>query len=404
MSSSTPSPRHVAVFVFADFGHVNPTLGLARELVARGHRVTYVVDRRFTEPIERTGARVVGYDSARGAFYRAPDPTHAQLAADGYQLLLESMETVFPLALAAFRNDPPDLVLYDFESFAAGRVAAHVLGAASVQLCPSHASNETFSMRARMFPADEALMRDGALAFIDFMEAHGIGTDQLARYGTEWDRRNLVFLPREFQIEGETFDDRYAFVGPSVAEPDGAVPWSPPRDGRRLALVSLGTESTGQRDLLRACAEAFDGADWQVVMTLGRGGERPWRHSLPPHVETHEWLPHPAVLPHADILVCHGGMGSIMEALYFATPVVAVPQVLELSLSAQRLADLGLGRMVPHQGLTAATLARAVEGVLLDPGTPERLAWMRERVRGAGGAVRAADLLERWAAEPVPVG
>lgn len=401
--SRAVSQRHVAVFVFADFGHVNPTLGLTRELVARGHRVTYVVDHRYTEIVERAGARVVGYTSRRGAFGKVPDPSAARLAAEGYELLVETMDTVCPLAVAALASDVPDLVLYDFESFAAARMTARILGCTTtVQLSPSHASNETFSMRAQLFDSEDPSMRQGGAALMRFTRDHGLAPDELGRFLAEWDDRNLAFLPREFQIEGASFDERFAFVGPSVAEDGATVPWAPPGDGRRLALVSLGTESNRQRDFFRACLDAFDGDDWQVVMTLGRGSDLAGLGPVPPHVEVHEWLPHPVVLPHADLLVCHAGMGSVMEALYFGTPVIAVPQTFELALTARRLDDLKLGRWIDRDQLTSRTLAAAVTEIVTDPATPERMARMRAHVRGAGGADRAADLLEQWAADRTP--
>ncbi|MFE1763695.1 macrolide family glycosyltransferase [Streptomyces angustmyceticus] len=401
--SRAVSQRHVAVFVFADFGHVNPTLGLTRELVARGHRVTYVVDHRYTEIVERAGARVVGYTSRRGAFGKVPDPSAARLAAEGYELLVETMDTVCPLAVAALASDVPDLVLYDFESFAAARMTARILGCTTtVQLSPSHASNETFSMRAQLFDPEDPSMRQGGAALMRFTRDHGLAPDELGRFLAEWDDRNLAFLPREFQIEGASFDDRFAFVGPSVAEDGATVPWAPPGDGRRLALVSLGTESNRQRDFFRTCLDAFDGDDWQVVMTLGRGSDLAGLGPVPPHVEVHEWLPHPVVLPHADLLVCHAGMGSVMEALYFGTPVIAVPQTFELALTARRLDDLKLGRWIDRDQLTSRTLAAAVTEIVTDPATPERMARMRAHVRGAGGADRAADLLEQWAADRTP--
>ncbi|MET9122300.1 MULTISPECIES: macrolide family glycosyltransferase [unclassified Streptomyces] len=392
-----PRPLHCAVLPFADFGHVAPSLGVARALVAGGHRVTYVVDERYASLVEEAGARAVTYTSARGEFYRAADPAPGQLAAEGYALLVDTIETVFPAALAALAQDPPDAVLYDFENVAAGRVAARVLGALPVQMFPSHAANETFSLRAQMWDRADPVMAKGAGVLIEFMGEHGIGLDEMSRYGTEWDEHNLVFLPRDFQIEGDTFDDRFAFVGPMVTEAPAGL-WSPPADGRRTALVSLGTESGDRGDFFRTCAQAFDPASWHVVMTLGHGADRAQLGPLPPHVEIHDWLPHPAVLPHADVLVCHAGMGSLMEALYFATPVVAIPRAHELGLSAERLEQCGVGRTLSRTGLDAQVLARTVNGLLADPRTPGALRRMREAVRGAGGAVRAADTLQGWAA------
>ncbi|MFF4402319.1 macrolide family glycosyltransferase [Streptomyces sp. NPDC001480] len=394
---TAPRPLHFAVLPFADFGHVAPSLGVARELLARGHRVTYVVDERFAALVEEAGARAVTYTSARGDFYRAADPTPALLAEEGYALLVDTVRTVYPTALTALAEDTPDAVLYDFENVAAGRVAARVLDALSVQLSPSHAANETFSLRAQMWDRDDPVMAEGARVLIDFMGDNGIGLEEMGRYGTEWDEHNLVFLPRDFQIEGDTFDDRFAFVGPMVTE---AAPgrWTPPADGRRTALVSLGTESGDRRDFFRTCAAAFDPAAWHVVMTLGHGADRARLEPLPEHVEVHEWLPHPAVLPHADVLVCHAGMGSLMEALYFGTPVVAIPRAHELRLSGRRLEECGVGRTVSRSELDAPLLARTVTGLLDDPATPGSLRRMRAAVHAAGGAHRAADTLEGWAA------
>lgn len=391
-----PRPLHCAVLPFADFGHVAPSLGVARALVAAGHRVTYVVDERYAGLVEEAGARAVTYTSARGEFYRAADPAPGQLAAEGYALLVDTIETVFPAALTALAQDPPDAVLYDFENVAAGRVAARVLDALPVQMFPSHAANETFSLRAQMWDRADPVMAKGAGVLIEFMGEHGIGLDEMSRYGTEWDEHNLVFLPRDFQIEGDTFDDRFVFVGPMVTEAPAGL-WSPPADGRRTALVSLGTESGDRGDFFRTCAQAFDPASWHVVMTLGHGADRAQLEPLPPHVEVHEWLPHPAVLPHADVLVCHAGMGSLMEALYFATPVVAIPRAHELGLSAERLEQCGVGRTLSRTGLDAEVLAGTVNGLLADPRTPGALRRMRAAVRDAGGAARAADTLQGWA-------
>jgi MGT family glycosyltransferase len=397
-NGTAPNPRPFALLLFADFGHIAPTLGPARELLARGHRVTYVVDERFRPAVEEAGATAVTYTSARGDFYRAADPTPDRLAREGYELLLDTVRTVFPRAMDHFAADAPDVILYDYETVAPARVAARLLDAVPVQVSPSHAANETFSLRRQMWDADHPLMRRGASVLIEFMTSHGIGVQELGRYGAEWDERNLVFLPRAFQIQGDSFDERFAFVGPTVTEPPAGT-WTPPADGRRTALVSLGTEAGDRHAFFRVCAEAFDPAEWHVVMTLGRGADLDRLGPLPAHVEAHAWLPHPAVLPHAAVLVCHAGMGSIMEALYHGTPVVALPRAHELDLSARRLEECGVGRSLPRREVTARRLSDAVAGLLADPLLPRRLAEMRTAVREAGGAVRAANLLEDWAAE-----
>ena len=47
---------HIAMFSIAAHGHVNPSLEVIRELVARGHRVTYAIPPAFAEKVAETGA------------------------------------------------------------------------------------------------------------------------------------------------------------------------------------------------------------------------------------------------------------------------------------------------------------------------------------------------------------
>lgn len=50
------SRSHIAMFSVAAHGHVNPSLEVIRELVARGHRVTYAIPPLFEEKVAETGA------------------------------------------------------------------------------------------------------------------------------------------------------------------------------------------------------------------------------------------------------------------------------------------------------------------------------------------------------------
>jgi calicheamicin 4-deoxy-4-thio-alpha-D-digitoxosyltransferase len=66
----------------------------------------------------------------------------------------------------------------------------------------------------------------------------------------------------------ETFDDRYAFVGPCLTERAHQGEWQPPGIGPML-WISLGTAFNERTDFFRTCAEAFAGTPWQVVMSIG---------------------------------------------------------------------------------------------------------------------------------------
>jgi dTDP-L-oleandrosyltransferase len=116
---------------------------------------------------------------------------------------------------------------------------------------------------------------------------------------------------------------------------------------------------------------------------------------LPPNVEAHAQVPQLAVLDHASAFITHSGMGGTMEALYFDTPMVTLPQSVEQAAVANRVAELGLGTNLAGREPTPELLRDAVQTTAGDERVRSAVAEMGAKVRASGGAVRAADELER---------
>jgi MGT family glycosyltransferase len=142
-----------------------------------------------------------------------------------------------------------------------------------------------------------------------FLESNGVDPNSIETFSRDYDDLNIVFMPRDFQPHGDGFDESFVFVGPCIAADTGAIQWTPPNENRNV-LISLGTESNKRPGFFRTCAGAFEDKSWHVVMTLGRGRNPADLSITAPNVEAHEWLPHPVVLPHMSVLICHGGLGS----------------------------------------------------------------------------------------------
>jgi MGT family glycosyltransferase len=116
--------------------------------------------------------------------------------------------------------------------------------------------------------------------------------------------------------------------------------------------------------------------------------------AMPDNVELHPWLDHRAVLPHTDVVVCQAGTGSLMDAFGHGVPVVAVPQRPEARVTAAQVERLGLGRALLDD-VTGDDVRDAVLAVAADAAVAKEVARMRAAIRAAGGAKRAADVLER---------
>ncbi|KID30426.1 macrolide family glycosyltransferase [Prauserella rugosa] len=389
-----------------DHGHVVPTLAMAAELVRRGHDVTYLTAPSMRDVVAGTGAAVATYESR----YRDADFT--ELENDpGYlmSVLLDESEAILEAALADGSDSaglgPVDCVVYDTSVLYAGRVLARVWDCEAVQTVPFFASNEKFSYLNAMYN-DEGGQRPAEQRPTEMPEwvtttMVRIGT-LCARYGLDvaphelWFEvpdRSVVTLPREFQYEGDSFDDRFVFTGPCIGDRGFLGEWEPPAGDTPIVLVSLGAVFNEHRDIFARCIDAFRGRDWHAVVTVADGIEPAELGELPPNVEVHRWVPHVAVLRHAALCVTHGGMGTVLEALSCGTPLVCVPTSALDRPTGWRIRDLGLGRLVDPERLDPATLAEAVEAVLSDPVAAATANRFRTVIAEAGGAERAADVI-----------
>ncbi len=404
-------PRHVAVLTFPAYAHIAPTLPMLAELVRRGNRVTCFVTERFADMVRAVGAEAVVYASR---FPWADGPTGSAV-----ENILEFFEeSLAPLQAVVdrFGERHPDLIAHDLAASETGRILARAWDVPVVQLCPTIASSPGFSMSDRQSqevtgpppePVDpqDPLITEFVARRDKLLTSCGLDQVPIDGFGAEHGD-NIVFLPKEFQIAPETFDDRFAFVGPCLAdEPDEAAStsWSPPADGRPVLLLSLGSSYTpDQGSFLRSCVEALAGSPWHIVMTLGHRVTLDELGPLPGNVEAHQWLRHPEVLRHATAFITHAGMGSVMESLFFGVPMVLVPFHIDQRVISAQVADLDLGRVLYREATGPDALRAAVDEVATSARIRAAVSRMRRDVREAGGAVRGADAAEALMRRPRP--
>ncbi|GAA2340451.1 MGT family glycosyltransferase [Streptomyces kunmingensis] len=395
--------RHLAFLPYPAYGHMVPVLPVVAELVERGHRVTCFTTEEFTDRVLATGARPCLYDPPLSSD-PPPDVIDADECARAPLKLLEASTAVLPAVEACFADGPPDAVAYDTTLWLTGRLLAARWGRPSVQLSPTFISNEHFNLSdqhtefaGEIDPAHPAIVAFGE-RLKEIVTGSGLAPDRQAELFYGHEEFTVAFVPKEFQFAGGTFDERHVFVGPTTPVPAAAsagTAWRPPADGRPVLLVSLGTTVNNRPEFFRQCVEAFAGLPWHIVLALGKRVRPEELGELPPHVEAHPWVPLPEVLAHTSVLLCQSGMGSIMESLRAAVPMVVVPHHPEQHVNARRLTDLGLARVVRREDATAQRLRDAVQAVAGDTALRERVREMSGHVRSAGGAARAADAIEQ---------
>jgi len=212
---------------------------------------------------------------------------------------------------------------------------------------------------------------------------------------------SISYTSAEFQAFADSAHKSVRFVGWTVNESVPNQLFSFDRlQGRRLIYVSMGTLNNDDIGLFKMCIEAFAGGDHFVMLTTG-GRIRPDAFGmLPENIAIYEWVPQIEVLKQAAVFVSHGGMNSVHDGLYFGVPLLVVPQQIEQTFTAMRVAELGAGLMLKPKQVTVEALRQYATRLLNEPHFKTEAERIGDSLRSAGGMARAADeiesLLQKW--------
>ncbi|HEX8437767.1 macrolide family glycosyltransferase [Archangium sp.] len=372
-------------------GHVNATLPVVRELVDLGEEVTYYLTDAFRPQVERAGARFHRYESTVEEGLKAGTVGFlpARMPGESRHVLAQLLEVV--------RADRPDYVVYD-PMCLWGRMIAQLLRLPAITFRPTMAIDPGVGQFA-------AFMRSRAAAFPSlFEQANKELAALMGEYGlppTDFrgmmghaEPLNLVCVPRAFQPGGDTFDERYLFVGPSIRPRGdaGDFPFAHLAGGPTL-YISLGTIFNNWPEFYRMCFAAFGGTPWRVVLATGHAVNAAELGPIPDNFLVRPSVPQLEVLERTDVFVTHGGANSLMESFSYGVPVVVIPQMAEQPLNAHRVAELGLGLALDKQTVTVEQLQQAVARVAQEPEFRAKVRTLQQGVRASGGYRRAAEAI-----------
>ena len=394
-------------FNFPAYGHVNPTLAIVEELIARGEEIVYYLPERFRLTIEATGATFHPYQNtlftrehAQAAPPVSPANGDQRIALLPVMMIQESLK-VIPQLLESVRVEQADCLIYD-SMFLWGRIVARTLDIPAVALRPSYAANQqsnVFGSVAQRFQLSPERMDILNTTLAQLSALCGTPPFDMRSILMHTEPLKIVFLPRAFQPGGETFDEDYLFVGPSLQpHRDESLNFPFEQLGTHpLLYISLGTVFNNQIDFYRTCFTAFGDTAWQVVFSVGPYTDRAALPAMAGNFIVAPRVPQLEVLSRANLFISHGGMNSVMESLYYGVPLVVIPQISEQAVTAQRVQELGLGIALDRETVTAERLREAVAQIAHDPSFRTHAQVMQQAIHEAGGYQRATDAIMQFA-------
>jgi zeaxanthin glucosyltransferase len=393
------SPRRVLLVTLAVKGRLHPFVAVAEHLVARGHEVVWAT------PWDD----VCGVDWVRGVSLGNEAPP-GLLSGDDVAEQMSDEDSVFrtyrallvedtPGAVAAIRrvivDIAPDVIVTDTMMDQA-LIAAELEKIRCVGISTGLKLFDPPHIDLAFRSITHRLESDRVAAF----HAFGLSPPQfrLGEWISPW--LTIVFSTRGL-LGDAAIPPRTILVGPSIpSRPRGdeaAFPFEHLSSTRPLVYCSFGSLLSRQPDLWRTLFVALRPLDVQLVASMGPLSSGPELAKL----ARNDWIlvpyaPQLRLLPRAKIFVTHAGANSVMEALHFGVPMVAIPIGHDQPIAAHYLTKTRAGTVVARDRATPDRLREVIGGLLDDPiSLVPGLSSVHRSYREQDGGSLAADAILR---------
>lgn len=363
-------------------GHFRPLIPFARAAQAAGHTVA----------VAGSGGR---YEEIRGAGFTAFRTSEPKPRAGGEaepELLLEPVdlareEQVMRDGFAgrgARRHATavrelamewkPDVIVRDEVDFGSA-IAAELLGIPCVNVI---------------------VLLAGGLARADVIR------DPITALRAEW---GLVADPELTRLNGQLviMPAPPSLRDPRYSLPDGTF-WCAPGDrvmqrertgraDRPLIYFTLGTYDTHLSVFERVLAGLRD-LPVRVVTTVGRQRDPASFGPQPEHVRIESFIPQDEVLAEADLVIAHGGSGTLIGSLAHGIPSVLLPMGADQPHNTRRCVELGTAVELDPVAFTAEDAKRAVTTLLSEESYGAAARQLQDEINGLPEPADALPLIE----------
>ncbi|WP_036736581.1 nucleotide disphospho-sugar-binding domain-containing protein, partial [Paenibacillus zanthoxyli] len=204
---------------------------------------------------------------------------------------------------------------------------------------------------------------------------------------------NLVYTSRYFQPHNELFGENYVFIGPSFPQRKTTdhFPMEVLKD-KKVLYISMGTVLDHVEEFFNTCIDAFSDFEGKVVIAAGEKADFTKIKEAPENFIISPYVPQLEILSQSDVIVTHGGMNSVNEAIHYNVPLVVIPHDKDQPMVAQRLTELGAGYRISKDNINVSSLKNAVNEVLSNSEYKEAIQKIKDSFHMCGGPEKAIEV------------
>lgn len=382
--------KTIVFFCIPAYGHTNPTLNVVRELVNRGHRVFYYSYNSFRQIIEDTEATFISLDEYDLEHKLKPEDA-ARIGKDiafSTRIIVDTTLALNDRVLSDMQKIKPDCIVYDSMAYW-GKAVAMKLNIPYVCSTTTFAFNRYSAKTMKQKPAE-------IFNFLFSMPETGRQIKRLKDKGypiknvldlisNDENTPTVVYTSSLFQPYSETFNDSFAFVGPSIRPKTSDFI----KKKEKLIYISMGTVNNNMIKLYRKMIEAFSDTDYQVLISIGNSIDRKALEPVPENIEIYNSVDQIAVLEKTDLFISHAGMNSVSESLYFGVPLILLPITAEQKAVAIRVTQLNAGIIL--EDISIENITQKANELLINSSYKENALKISRSFHNCTGAKGAAD-------------
>ena len=201
----------------------------------------------------------------------------------------------------------------------------------------------------------------------------------------------LVAEPPEFS--GVKLPPDHFFTGPLIPQDEFSLPEEIRKIPRDKPLIYFAMGSSGTREIVARIIESFQGKPYRVIAPVKFQLARVPNVRIPSNVLVTDWVPALQVNKMADLIVIHGGIGTVMTAALAGKPVVGVGMQMEQVANLACLERLGFAIRIRKSRNPSRKIQQAIRKLLGDKGAKGKAATFAEAVARWDGPKLAAERL-----------
>lgn len=406
---------HFGVLPLKSTGHLNPLVALSRQLIHRGHRVTFFQKPEVEAQIRQHGLEFVPLGPFKSSSAKE-DRSDGKSGLSGIAALRYGINRIVGDIEMFLREGPDalacagvDMLIMD-EIVLSGPTLAEMLRLPYVIISTSVPHTFGWAAPRRFSPRHTLFSRvQNALLQVSILRMRGPirrGLDRTRRQVGLGPTRaiekvfpalaHITQLPECLDFPRSALPKNFYYTGPFVDEAARRAvefPWDR-LDGRSVVYASVGTTRKSELAIFQMTAEACAGLDLQLVISLGdrRGPEM--LSGLPGDPVVVRDAPQLELLKRADVVITHGGLNTALETLMEGKPMIVIPKSFDQPAVAARLEWLGVAEVLPSEGLSAKSIRVALAKVYSDPSYRKSVREVQAKILSARGLEKAADVIE----------